>query len=182
MGSAKQLLPVEGQPMVRKVTQAVCAAGLAQVIVVVGARANAVRRTLTGLPVDVVVNEAWCEGMSTSIRAGIQALEPEIQALLVILADQPSITTALIRALVRRHRSSASPVVVPVYRGQRGNPVLFHRSLFPDLVAIEGDMGGRAIIARYAELVEQVDLEDPAVITDVDTPQDYLKVQAPDSE
>jgi molybdenum cofactor cytidylyltransferase len=181
MGTTKQLLPVGGQPMVRRVTAAACAAGLAQVIVVIGAQAGAVRRALTDLQVDIVVNEGWQEGMSTSIHAGIHALRPDIQALLVLLGDQPAVTTAVIQAVVHRHQTTASPIVVPVYRGRRGNPVLFHRSLFADLLAVEGDQGGRALIARHADLVDRLDLKDVAVITDVDTPRDYEKVRTPEN-
>jgi molybdenum cofactor cytidylyltransferase len=177
MGQPKQLLSVGGQPMVRCVVETTCAAGLAQVVVVVGAHATAVAQALEDLPVDMVVNEAWAEGMSTSVRAGVGALHAEIQAVLVILADQPALTPALLQTLVVRYRATGSPIVAPFYHGRRGNPVLFDRSLFPQLLAIEGDQGGRTLITSYQEQVESVQVDDPAVILDVDTHHDYEKAQ-----
>jgi molybdenum cofactor cytidylyltransferase len=175
MGELKQLLPFGGQPMVRRVTEAACAAGLAQVVVVVGAQAEAVAEALSGLPVDLAVNSAWARGMSTSLRAGLEALRPEIGAALVVLADQPGLTRDLLRALIDRYRASGAPIVAPVHLGQRGNPVLFDRGLFPQLLAVEGDQGGREIIARYQDEMEGVEMDDPAVVLDVDTRQDYEK-------
>jgi molybdenum cofactor cytidylyltransferase len=177
MGQLKQLLPIGGQPMVRRVVEAVCAAGLAQVIVVVGAQAGEVEQALVTLPADVVVNERWVEGMSTSLRAGLQALGPEIQAALIVLADQPALTPNLLRTLVARYRATGAPVVVPFYQGQRGNPVLFDRSLFPELLAVEGDQGGRTLLARHEEEMERVEIDEPAANLDVDTRGDYEKVQ-----
>lgn len=179
MGQPKQLLPIGGQPMVRRVTEAVCAAGLAQVLVVVGAHAEAVAEALTGLPVDIVVNEAWAGGMSSSIRAGIGALRPDIQAVLMILADQPALKTDLVRALTCHYEATGAPIVVPHFQGRRGNPVLFDRTLFPQLVAVEGDQGGREIISRHRNEVECLQVDDVAVILDVDTRQDYDKAQGP---
>jgi molybdenum cofactor cytidylyltransferase len=182
MGQAKQLLPVHGQPMVRRVTEAVCAAGLEQVVVVVGAHAKAVRDVLAGLPVEVVVNAAWAEGMSTSLREGVRVLRPEIGAALLVLADQPALAPELIQALVDRYRATDALIVAPFYEGQRGNPVLFDRALFPELQAVQGDRGGRRVIARYQEQVERVTVEDVAVIADIDTRQDYEKVQKADND
>jgi molybdenum cofactor cytidylyltransferase len=175
MGQPKQLMLLGGRPMVRRVVAAVCDAGLSQVVVVVGAHGENVKQALTGLPADIVVNEAWAEGMSTSLRAGLEALRPEIQAAFVVLADQPGLTPALLRQLVDAYHTTGAPIVAPFFQGQRGNPVLFARSLFPELLALEGDQGGRALLVRHPELVEQVELDDPAVILDVDTGQDYEK-------
>jgi molybdenum cofactor cytidylyltransferase len=179
MGELKQLLPIDGQPMVRRVTEAVCAAvetDGGQVVVVVGAQTEAVTEALSGLPVDIVVNEAWVEGMSTSLRAGIDALDGEVQAALIVLADQPTLTPSLLKTLVDRYHATGAPIVAPFYQGRRGNPVLFDRSLFAELLAVEGDRGGRALISRYKDQVDRVDVDDPAVILDVDTRQDYAKV------
>ena len=173
MGHPKQLLPVSGRPMIRLVVEAVAAAGLAQVVVVTGAHAGAVRAALAGLPVEIVVNEAWAQGMSSSVRAGLQALRPEIQAVLLVLGDQPALTADLLRSLAARYRATGAPIVAPFYRGQRGNPVLFDRVLFAELLAVEGDRGGRLVVARHQEQVERVDVQDAAVVMDIDSPQDY---------
>jgi molybdenum cofactor cytidylyltransferase len=182
MGQVKQLLPVNGQPMVRRVTEAVCASGLDQVVVVLGAHAKAVHDALASLPVEFVVNAAWAEGMSTSLREGLRLLRPEIGAALVVLADQPALAPELIRALLDRYEATGAPIVAPFHEGQRGNPVLFDRALFPELLAVQGDRGGRRIIARYRGQVERVLVDDVAVMADIDTRQDYERIQRADDD
>ncbi len=175
MGRPKQLLPMGGQPMVRRVAEMTCAAGLDQVVVVVGAHAEAIGETLADLPLEIVTNQEWAEGMSTSLRAGLTALRPDIQAALIILADQPTLTAQLLRDLVARYAATGAPVVVPYFEGQRGNPVLFDRALFPRLMAVEGDRGGRAVLQDYDGWLEQVDVTSAAILEDVDTQEDYAK-------
>jgi molybdenum cofactor cytidylyltransferase len=173
MGQPKQLLPIGGQPMVRRVVEAVCGAGLDQVVVVTGAYAAEVRQALAGLNLEMIFNESWSGGLSTSLRHGIKALRPEIGAVLIVLADQPALTPGLLEMLVARYRATGAPIVAPVHRGRRGNPVLFARTVFSELLAVEGDQGGRAFLARHADRLEQVEVDDPAVLFDVDTLHDY---------
>jgi len=180
MGQLKQLLPVDGRPMVRRVAEAVCAAGVDQVVVVVGAQAEAVAAALAGLPLEIVVNDAWAEGMSTSLRAGLRALRPAIKAALIVLADQPALTPGLLRTLIDRYRAGDAPIVVPRYRGKRGNPVLWDRAFFPELLAIEGDRGGRDLLHRHRGQVAWVEVDDPAVLLDVDTRRDYENLRRND--
>jgi molybdenum cofactor cytidylyltransferase len=179
MGQPKQLLAIDGQPMVRRVARAVCEAGLDQVVVVTGAHAGEVGRALAGLPVQLAHNRDWQEGMSTSLREGLDALRPEIQAALIVLADQPALTARLLGSLVAHYRATGAPIVAPVLQGKRGNPVLFDRELFDELLAVEGDQGGRAVLTRHAAQVEPVKVDDPAVFFDVDTLQDYAEAQEP---
>ena len=177
MGETKQLLPIDGQPMVRRVVAATCAAGLAQIVVVLGAHAPAIEQALAGLAVDIVYNEDWEEGMSTSLRAGLGALRADVEATMVILADQPNLTPELLQTLAGRYRTNRAPIVVPLYEGQRGNPVLLARTLFPELLAVEGDKGGRMLITTYRDQVDFVQVTDPAVIVDVDTRADYERAK-----
>ena len=163
--------------MLRMVTEAACATELDQVVVVVGAHAESVKQAVSDLDVDLVVNVAWRKGMSTSVKAGIGVLNAEIQATLLVLADQPALTPNLLRALVTRYRTTGAQIVAPYYEGQRGNPVLFDRTLFPELLAIEGDQGGRAVVARHQHDIEQVEIEDPSPFMDVDTRKDYEAMQ-----
>ena len=176
MGQPKQLLPIGGLPMVRRVTETVCAAGLAQVVVVVGAHAEAVCRALAGLPVDLILNDNWAEGMTASLRCGLCSLRPEIGAALIVLADQPALTTELIRALADRYHATGAPVVAPFFQGRRGRPALFDRGLFPELLAATGNQSRREVITRHWDQIAHVEVSDPAVFRDIDTRQDYEKV------
>jgi molybdenum cofactor cytidylyltransferase len=175
MGQPKQLMLLGDQPMVRRVTEAAYSAGLSQVVVVVGAHAQKVQQALAGLVADIVVNEAWAEGMGSSLHVGLQALRPDVEAVFVMLADQPAITAALLRQLVDRYRITGAAIVAPLFQGRRGNPVLFARSVFSELLALEGDQGARALLVQHADQVERVELDDPAVVVDVDTDEDYEK-------
>jgi molybdenum cofactor cytidylyltransferase len=175
MGQPKLLLPVRGKPMVRHAAEAACAAGLAQTVVVVGADAAAVAQALAGLPVDLVVNQAWSEGLSTSLRAGLDALRPDTHAALLILADQPGLSTELICRLVDCYRAGRARLVAPFYGERRGHPVLFDRTLFDELRAAKGDSGGREVVASYAAEMERVEIQDAAVLDDIDTWADYQR-------
>lgn len=177
MGKVKQLLPVRGQPMVRSVTETVCAAGFAQVIVVVGAYAGRIAPTLTGLPITIVVNKEWSQGLSTSVRAGLDAIQPTSRAAVMVLADQPMLPAELLRSLVRRYQATQAPIVAPYHAGLRSNPVLFDRSLFGELLELKGDIGARTIIARYKDAIARVEVHDAFASLDVDTPQDYTRLE-----
>ena len=107
------------------------------------------------------------------LRAGLGALRPEIEAVLLVLADQPGLTPRVLSAVVEAYRASRAPIVAPFYGGRRGNPVLFARPLFAELGQVEGDQGGRELLVRYARDVARVDLDDEAILLDVDTRQDY---------
>ncbi|MEI2689380.1 MAG: selenium cofactor biosynthesis protein YqeC [Anaerolineae bacterium] len=163
-GAAKQLLPWQpGETLVgRAVGIALAAGAVDEVVVVVGHRADEVQAALGERPVRVVVAPDWQDGQSSSVAAGLAALGPEVSAALFVLADQPDVTPATIDRLVERHRRSLAPVVAPVYQdGQRGNPVLFDRRVFPELLALEGDTGGRPLIRRYGAEVQTVEIDAP---------------------
>ena len=177
MGEPKQLLPIGDQPMVRRVTGAVCEVGLAQVVVVIGAHAELVGQAVAGLPVELVLNERWQEGMTTSLHAGVCALRPEIKAALVVLADQAWLTAELIGAVVDCYRATGAPVVAPFHRGQRGRPVLFDRALFPELLAAADNKGRREVIARHEDQLARVEVEDPRIFRDVDNRQEYEDIR-----
>jgi molybdenum cofactor cytidylyltransferase len=173
MGTTKQLLPIAGKPMLRLVAEAACSAGLDQVLVVVGANGDAVAEVLVGLPVEIVFNDAWSLGLSTSMRAGIGALRDRIQAVLFLLGDQVAVSTKLLQSLVDCYGVRRAAIVAPAVGGRRANPVLFDRSLLPELLEVEGDEGGRSVIARHLDQLELVAVQDPGLMLDVDTPDDY---------
>jgi len=176
MGQLKQLLDWGGRPLVRVVAEHALAARLDRVLVVVGAAGDAVAAALAGLPVDIVENPAYTQGQSTSLRAGVIALGPEVGAALVLLGDQPFVTSAIVEQLVGAWRASDAAIVAPLYRGQRGNPVLFARAVFAELMAIQGDQGARAILAADPARVRTVLFDDDLPLADIDTPEDYERL------
>ncbi len=178
-GQPKQLLDWKGQPFVRHVVQAALSAGLSSVILITGAYADQVAQAVDGLPVEVVHNSDWRLGLSTSLKAGLQALPARTGAALFLLSDQPHVPVELIQALKEAHARTLSPLVASRCQGRRLNPVLFDRSVFPELMALQGDVGGRRLFEPGSPYpVEWVPWEDDSLFLDVDTPADYARLKA----
>ncbi|MEI7989563.1 MAG: nucleotidyltransferase family protein, partial [Chloroflexota bacterium] len=116
----------------------------------------------------------WEKGQSGSLQTGLRALPDEVGAAVFLLADQPQIPVELILALLKKYSETGLPVIMPRSRERRGNPVLFARPAFNDLLTLEGDVGGRAILERYE--IGEVIWEDPLFLLDVDTPEDYQRL------
>ena len=176
MGQPKQLLDWNGRPLVRAVAETALAGALEPLLVVVGHAQGQVLTALSGLPLTAVVNPDYAEGQSGSLRAGVGALPPNTPAVLVLLGDQPFVTPAIVTALCDTWRESAAPIVAPLYQGRRGNPVLFARALFPELLAVSGDQGARALLAADPARVQLVPFDDARPLADVDTPEDYQRL------
>lgn len=177
-GQPKQLLPWGKKTLLQHVVDAVLASSIGHVIVVLGYQAGEIEASLGDRPVKVVVNDAWEEGLASSVRAGLRTIGPDVEAGLFILGDQPGITSQFIDELIRRHRQSCKPIVAPFYRGRRGNPVLFARSLFPELMALRGDQGGRAVVGRHQAEVERIEVDSESFFIDIDTPKAYERFLA----
>ena len=179
-GRAKVLLSWQGEPLVRRTARAALEAGLHPVAVVVGAHRAAVQAAVDDLPVIVVPNPAWAEGLASSVRAAVQAAaswRPRPAALTFFPADHPYLPPTLAHALVEAHAATLAPIVAPlVMERQRGQPVLFDRVTFADLAALQGDVGGRALMRRYP--VHGVPWFDEAVLYDVDTLEDWIHWQS----
>jgi molybdenum cofactor cytidylyltransferase len=172
-GRPKQLLSWEGDTLLGHVVDVALASRAEPVVVVLGHQADACRAALGKRPVQVVVNPDWAEGQSTSVRAGLAALPANVSGALFPLVDQPGITPDLTNALIKRHQATLAPVIWPEYQGRRGNPVLFDRDIFPHLVRLKGDTGGRPVLQAYARHAERVPAPDPGVLFDIDMPDDY---------
>jgi molybdenum cofactor cytidylyltransferase len=178
MGRPKQLLDWGGRALVRVAAEHALAAPLDQVLVVAGAARDDVAAALENLPLRIVDNPDYAVGQSTSLRAGIAALGPEVAAALVMLGDQPFVTPVILGRIIAEWRSSRAAIVAPVYAGQRGNPVLFARALFPELLAISGDQGARGVLAADPSRIRPVPFDDDRPLADIDTPEDYARLQA----
>lgn len=179
MGPAnKLLLEIEGQPLVRRTVSALRAANVGQVVVVTGHMDAEVRRALDGLNVTIVHNPRYADGLSTSLKVGISALAPDTAAAIVGLGDMPAVTTAHVNRLIAAFEPEAGRAIgVPVHNGKRGNPVLWARRFFEDMQGVSGDVGAKALIGANESLVYEVEFEDTAVLTDLDTLEqwsDYL--------
>jgi len=175
-GRPKQLLDWGGAPLVAHAADVALDAGLGPVVVVLGCQAQAARAALGARPVQVAMNWRWEEGLSTSVQVGLAALPPETDAAILMQCDQPLLTAELLRALTARCEETGAAIVHPVHAGRRGTPTLFARSLFPELAAVTGDLGGRAVIAHHPDAVAAVEVAEPDVLADIDVPEDYERL------
>lgn len=178
MGTPKQLLAVEGQPLVARAVSAALASPAWPVVVVLGAQAGQIRPVLARLPVLVAENPAWGEGMASSIRAGITTLQQfsrSLDGVLVALCDQPAFTAAVIAQLLEARQAGGRSIVAARYQGRNGAPALFLREHFPALAVLTGEEGARTLLNGTPEQVTAVDL--PALAIDLDTPADYAALQ-----
>lgn len=198
-GAPKQLADLRGRPLLTHALAAFCRAGLAPLLAVTGAEAAAVAALLAPWPVRVVHNPDHATGMGSSFVAGFRALlEPQVpggqpergpaaasraepgppagwpepQAALVALGDMPNLTPAALDRLVAAHLQGSAAITAPVAGGERRNPVLLGRSLWPELLTVSGDEGGRSVLRRHQEATQLVPFDDPALFLDIDTPAD----------
>jgi molybdenum cofactor cytidylyltransferase len=171
-GTNKLLATMGDRPLVAGVVDAVLGAGADPVVVVVGHQAAEVRAALGGRPVRFVENAAYAEGLGSSLRAGVESLEDDVDATLVVLGDMPWLRHDHVRTIIDAFDpNGASTICVPVHERKRGHPVLFSSRHFAEMRELGGDVGARAVIERHASSVATVAIDDAGVLVDVDTPE-----------
>jgi len=169
-GANKLVADMKGEPVIRKTFGALRAAGLEKIFVVTGHEADKIKAALAGEPASFVHNPDYEEGMAAAIRHGLAALPSDVDAALIALGDMPLVKPETIKALLH----SLSPVsgkriAIPVWRGKRGNPVVWHRDLFESLMRLAGDRGGKGVYETNPEAVVEVPVDDPGILADLDT-------------
>jgi molybdenum cofactor cytidylyltransferase len=168
-----------GAPLVRRVVEQVLASKASPVVVVTGHQRERVEAALAGLSVRFVHNPHYAEGLSTSVKAGIAAVPAGADAALISLGDMPQVDARLLDRLVDAFDPARGAlIVVPTFEGKRGNPVLWSRRFFPELGALQGDVGARHLIGAYADAVVEVPAESRSVFFDIDTPDALAQARA----
>jgi molybdenum cofactor cytidylyltransferase len=177
LGQPKQLLTLDGRPVLQHALDAAAEAGLDEIVVVLGHRAPEIEGAVS-LPTGarVVFNADYAAGQSTSLRAGIGALASDTDAAIVLLGDQPGITSAAIRVVAAAHASTRAAIVRAAYSGEPSHPVLFAREMWPTLLRASGDRGARDVIAATSERVDVVECGGHPP-PDIDTWEDYLRLR-----
>jgi molybdenum cofactor cytidylyltransferase len=175
LGRNKLLLPLGGESLVRRAAKTALEAGLEPVVVVLGHEAQRVETELSGLPVRTVVNPDHARGVNTSLRAGVAALPEGASAVVVLLADMPLVTGAMVARLVDEHRRTGAPLVASDYQGVHAPPTLYARRLFPELGGSEGDGCGKRVVRHHAD--EAVRVRWPSDrLADVDREEDWERM------
>jgi molybdenum cofactor cytidylyltransferase len=176
-GRNKLLLTLDGESLVRRAAKAALTAGLSPVVVVLGHDADVIGGELSGLPLRTVVNAHHARGMNTSLAAGIAAVGAEADAAVVLLADMPRVTPAMIARLIAERRRTGAPLVASDYEGVHAPPTLYARAIFPELGGPEGDSCGKRVVRRHE--AETVKVRWPAsALTDVDREEDWERLCA----
>lgn len=175
----KQLLPYQGQTLLRHAAEVAAAAPCRPLVLVTGALHDELLPEIDGLPFYVVRNDNWADGMGGSIAAGLAELEtaaetPKVDAIIVMLCDQPLLTDEVIGQLIVQFQATGQPVVASAYAGTQGVPALFSREIFPQLLELRGASGARELLQQYAHL-PTVDF--PGGATDVDTEAQYAALE-----
>ncbi len=176
-GPPKQLLPYRGTTMLGSVVdQAQRATGLDEVVVVLGRAADQVREQVDFGAARVVENPVFGEGCSSSYRAGIGAINPESSAIMIILGDRPHVTPEIINRLADEWQDA--PIALCSYQGRKGHPMIFARSLFPELIDLHGDKAAWKLVDANESLVQEVEF-DIAYPDDINTPEDFARLVTP---
>ena len=173
MGEAKQLLQLGENTLLGQVLENVRSSGVKDIVLVLGHEAEKIKERIPTEKVRVVINESYRQGMGTSLRAGLAALPPDVDAALIVLADQPFIRSKTLDLLMNQYRRSSAQIVIPTYKGFRGNPVLLDRSVFSEVMALTGDIGCRAIFGNHLEGIVKQPVEDIGILLDVDSKDDF---------
>ena len=178
MGTPKQLLPWGKTIILQQVIDNAAASHLEQILLVLGSHAGEIAGKITISPkIEIVVNHDFKEGMSSSVKCGIKNAPAGADAFMLLLGDQPFISPAIINRLLDEYQTSKHGIVIPVYNGKHGHPVIFAAKYKQELLAI-ADQGAKAVVNNHLQDILEVPLDAPEILTDIDTPQDYQKAKA----
>jgi len=177
MGQPKQLLPYQATPLIEHITAVAIHSVCEPIVVVLGAYASIIEPKMSHLNIQIAFNEQWSTGMASSLKCGlskIQTITPNLDAVIVMLGDQPLVSTSLIQQFVTKYQTTNFPIVASQYHKIVGVPALFDHSLFRELATIEGDVGAKSIIGRYYSKVLTIPFAEGAI--DMDTPEDWKRL------
>jgi molybdenum cofactor cytidylyltransferase len=177
MGTQKLLLPIGDRPVITRIVEELLASPVDQIIVVVGAEEQRIREALNERAVTIIRNPAEHGDMLSSVRCGLRALPEACEAILVVLGDQPGLTRGLVTELIRAFRSRGRRIVVPVCAGRRGHPLLFAASLKGEVLVKYDGVGLQGLLETHAAEVLECPVASPAMLEDMDTPEDYERLK-----
>jgi molybdenum cofactor cytidylyltransferase len=178
-GPNKLLMDIDGNTLIRKTVETIIEAGLRDIVVVVGHQEADIRAALSGTSVRFVANPDFADGLSTSLKVGLGALSPDAEAALVCLGDMPLLRADHLQRLAAGFDMEADKLIgVPTHHGKRGNPILWARRFFDDMRQVSGDTGARHLIGVHESLVYEVEFDDTAVLTDLDTAEQWQRFRA----
>lgn len=179
LGRPKQLLTYNGQTLLNHSIHNALDSGAQPVVVVLGAHAQQLQEKIKKDAVHLMVNANWQEGMASSIRCGVNYLletAPSVEGLILMVCDQPYVTTSLLNELMEAHEKSGKQIIACSYENSFGPPAFFHQSLFDELLQLKGDIGARSVVRQHTDMVDVIPF--PGGDVDVDTEADYERIKS----
>ena len=177
-GINKLMLAVEGEPLLRHTVKTLLASRLGEVVVVLGHQAEEARILLHELEVRTVVNSHYQEGQMSSVHCGLEALTRPCDGVMICLTDQPLLTAQDIDVLIDAFGRRGASIIVPTYQGRRGNPIVFAYAHRAEILSGGRNLGCKRLIERNPDLVRTVEMDTDHVVIDLDTPEDYARLQS----
>lgn len=175
MGLPKPLLRFGSQPttFLERIVEGLQSSDVDRMTVVLGCQASRIRATVSLAATDVIVNPAYRQGQLSSLLAGLRTMPADTEAIVLCLVDQPLITTEIVNQVITAYRKTRRPIIIPTFQGRRGHPALFARPVFEELLAAPAQEGARHVVHANTERVLELAVSDSAVVTSIDTPDDY---------
>jgi molybdenum cofactor cytidylyltransferase len=174
MGRPKLLLPFRGTTVIETLLGCLLASKVDRVLVVLGAAAPQIREKIKRFPVETVFNRRFRRGMLSSVQCGLAALPGSVRAAAIVLGDQPAIPVAIVDSLIDAYKRTKKGIVVPVFRGARGHPLLLDLRFRPEVMTLDPAVGLRQLLTRHPDEICEVRISSPGVLSDIDNPADYL--------
>ena len=177
MGKDNKLLKnIGGAPLIRNIALEITKSDLDSCSIVLGYQSDKVADVIKDLNINLILNPLWKEGQASSLKAALDSLTSSYSDLLIMLGDLPGIKSGHLNRIIEEHLSSenrSSKITIPSFKGETGNPVIWGRSFFHDLSNLEGDEGGRVLFGQHPAAINLIEMDDPSVVTDTDTPEDF---------
>jgi molybdenum cofactor cytidylyltransferase len=179
-GRPKQLLQLKDRFLIEWVLDAALASELSRIILVLGYAHQKIQKALgkklRHAKLQIEINPHYQKGQSQSLQVGLSSVINVFPAVMFLLADQPLVDAAAINCLLNQFWSAEKDICVPAFRGKRGNPSIFSQKFYKHIMKIKGDIGARQIIKTHPERVLEIEIKDPLLFSDVDTPEDFEKI------
>jgi molybdenum cofactor cytidylyltransferase len=173
MGKPKQLMPWGKSTILAQAIDNLASSGVDEIIVLLGYRAEEIKKTIVTKPVKIAINPDYRQGMSTAIIAGLKLVSRQSQAVMLALGDQPLVNSQTVKQLIAEFSNHDKGIVIPTYQGKRGHPVIFATKYKPELLELKGDIGAREIIKNHPDDTLEVAVDSESIISDIDTREDY---------
>jgi len=175
MGEPKLLLPFKGKTIIEAIAESVIRSEVDKVLVVVGSEREKVEAKIKNFPVEIAYNRDFRSGMLSSIQCGFKAIPENAQAVLVILGDQPSVSSEVINKIIAAYKKTGKGIVLPMYKNERGHPVLIDIKYRQEIEKLNPNLGLRELVYNRPEDILEVKVRTSGVLRDIDTTEDYRK-------